>query len=82
MEIMCIIMVIVLIIIVILWKLTGSYTYRPPPPLQYPSMAPPPTPGQIKLEREVNSRLTKIRCQNCGMRYEQRLDKCPACGER
>lgn len=82
MEIFCIAMIIALIIIAILWRLTGSYVYRPPPPLQYPAMAPPPTPGQIKLEREVNEKLGKTRCKNCGSRYEVRLDQCPVCGER
>ena len=80
MEIMCVVAVIVLIILIILWRLAGSLVYRAPPPLQYPAMAPPPTPGQIKREREVNEGLMKIECPNCGTRFEKRLGRCPGCG--
>lgn len=81
MEILCIATVIILILLIIIWRLAGSGAYRPPPPIQYPAMAPPPTTGQIKREREVSEGLNKITCPNCGTRYEKRLGRCPGCGQ-
>ncbi|KYK29703.1 MAG: hypothetical protein AYK23_05015 [Candidatus Proteinoplasmatales archaeon SG8-5] len=80
MELMCIVAVIALIVLIILWRLVGTGTYRPPPPIQYPAMSPPPTPGQIKKEREVSEGLVKVECPNCGTRFEKRLGRCPRCG--
>jgi hypothetical protein len=80
MELMCIVAVIVIIILIILWRLVGTGIYRPPPPIQYPAMAPPPTPGQIKTEREVSEGMVKVECPNCGTKFQKRLGRCPRCG--
>lgn len=49
------------------------------PPKESPVIQQPPT-KEIIREKETVREVVKIHCRNCGVRFDEKIDRCPNCG--